>query len=45
MKNSDKRSTVSESLIKMAQETVFLPKKFTRKRVQEMGKVTLVARK
>ena len=33
------------SLIKMAQETVFLPKKFARKRMQEMGEVTLVVRK
>ena len=43
--SNGKRSTVPESLIIMALETVFLPKKFARKRVQEMGEVTLVARK
>ena len=43
--SNGKRSTVPESLIITALETVFLPKKFTRKRVQEMGEVTLVARK
>ena len=43
--SNGKRSTVPESLIKMAQETVFLLKKFARKRVQEMSEVTLVVRK
>ena len=43
--SNGKRSTVPESLIIMALETVFLPKKFARKQVQEMGEVTLVARK
>ena len=43
--SNGKRSTVPESLIKMAQENAFLPKKFARKRVQEMGEVTLVVRK
>ena len=43
--SNGKRSTVPESLIITALETVFLPKKFTRKRVQEMGEVTLVTRK
>ena len=43
--SNGKGSTVPESLIITALETVFLPKKFTRKRVQEMGEVTLVARK